>query len=142
MIRIVVDTNVVVSGVLAGSGLPASVLDLAANKRVLMLVSQEILAEYEAVLRRPRFKIAEARVEHVLSVIRTTSTLVKPGRRLSISRDESDNRFYECAEAGKANFLITGNSKHFPSPHKGTAIVSPREFIELIAPTLAAFKRR
>jgi putative PIN family toxin of toxin-antitoxin system len=46
----------------------------------------------------------------VLSVIEETSELVKPVRRVSISRDEPDNRFYECAEAGKADFLITGNT--------------------------------
>jgi len=141
MIRIVVDTNVVVSGMLSDEGLPAAILDLAANNKVLMIVSQEVLVEYEAVLRRPRFKIAASRIDQVLSTIRSTSRLVKPGRRLSISRDESDNRFYECAEAGKANFLITGNAKHFPVDHKGTMIVTPRAFIELIGSTLAGFKR-
>src|SRR5450432_555444 len=141
MIRIVVDINVVVSGTLIDEGLPASILDLAANKRVAMFVSPEIMAEYETVLRRPRFKIAPKRVDQVLSIIRRTSTLVKPARRLSISRDESDNRFYECAEAGKVNFLITGNTKDFPLNHKGTMIVTPRDFIERIGPNLA-FRRR
>ena len=136
MRRIVVDTNVVVSGVLVDEGLPASILDLAANKKILMIVSENILAEYEEVLRRPRFKIASTRIEQVLSTIRKTSTVVRSTRTLAISRDESDNRFYECAEAGKADYLITGNTKHFPLSHKGTKIVTPREFIELIGPTL------
>ena len=56
MRRIVVDTNVVVSGVLVDEGLPASILDLAANKKILMIVSENILAEYEEVLRRPHFR--------------------------------------------------------------------------------------
>lgn len=137
MIRIVVDTNVVVSGTLIDEGLPSAILDLAANKRILMVVSPAIMAEYEAVLRRPRLKIAPARVDRVLSVIRKTSSLVKTSGTLAISCDESDNRFYECAEAGKADFLITGNTKHFPIHHKSTKIVTPREFIELIGPTLA-----
>ncbi len=67
MIRIVVDTNVVVSGALADEGLPASILDLAANRKVLMVVSPDILAEYAEVLRRPRFKLGPAYVNQALS---------------------------------------------------------------------------
>jgi putative PIN family toxin of toxin-antitoxin system len=137
MIRVAVDTNVVVSGVLVDEGLPASILDLAANKAILMIVTADVLAEYENVLRRPRFRISQSRIGQVLSVIRKTSLLVETGRTLSISRDEADNRFYECAEAGKADYLITGNTKHFPLNHKGTKIVTPREFIELVGPALA-----
>lgn len=137
MIRIVVDTNVVVSGALADEGLPASILDLAANQKVLMVVSPDILAEYAEVLRRPRFKLSPACVNQALSVIRKTSELVRPARRLSISRDESDNRFYECAEAGNADFLITGNTRHFPLHHKGARVVTPREFIEVTAEDIA-----
>jgi putative PIN family toxin of toxin-antitoxin system len=141
MIRIVVDTNVVVSGALADEGLPASILDLAANQKVLMVVSPDILAEYAEVLRRPRFKLSPACVNQALSVIRKTSELVRPARRLSISRDESDNRFYECAEAGKADFLITGNIQHFPLHHKGTRVVTPREFIESMGEDIAGSRR-
>ena len=79
-----------------------------------MIVSENILAEYEEVLRRPRLKISSARIERVLFTIRKTSTVVRSTRTLAISRDESDNRFYECDEAGKADYLITGNTKHFP----------------------------
>jgi predicted nucleic acid-binding protein len=77
----------------------------------------------------------------VLSVIEETSKLVKPARRVSISRDEPDNRFYECAEAGKADFLITGNTRHFPLHHKGARVVTPREFNELIAEDIAGRNR-
>ena len=132
MIRIVVDTNIVISGGLREGGLPGSILDLAANKKILMIVSPAILAEYEDVLRRPRLGISPTRINAVLSVILKTSVLVKPTHRLSISRDESDNRFYECAEAGKADYLITGNTKHFPVGYKDTKIVTPREFIDLV----------
>lgn len=86
----------------------------------MMIVSPAILTEYENVLRRPRFKLEHARIDAVLNVIRTTSVLVNPQRTLSISRDESDNRFYECAEAGKADYIVTGNTKHFPVRHKET----------------------
>jgi len=132
MIRVVIDTNVVVSGVLGDGGLPGSILDLAANKKIQMIVSPAIMEEYEEVLRRPRLKFAPARISAILAVIRATSKMVKPSTKLAISRDESDNRFYECAEAGGAGFLITGNTKHFPVNYKNTRIVTPREFIDLI----------
>ena len=136
MIRVVVDTNVVVSANLSDEGLSAWILDLAANQKIQMIVSAPILAEYEEVLRRPRLKLNPIKIDNSLAVIQNTSVIVKPKRTLKKSPHESDNRFYECAEAGKANFLITGNIKHFPEAHKGAQIVTPREFIELIGPVL------
>ena len=141
MIRVVIDTNVVVSANLSEEGIPASILDLAANRKILMLVSHPILAEYEEVLHRPRLKLDPIKAGNSLAVIRNTSKTVKPKKTVSKSPDESDNRFYECAEAGKANFLITGNTRHFPQAHKGTQIVTPREFIELIGPILISGSR-
>jgi putative PIN family toxin of toxin-antitoxin system len=141
MIRVVVDTNVVVSANLVDEGLPASILDLAANQKILMCVSEDILAEYQEVLRRPRFKLALARIETSMALIRNTSRLIKPRRILKVSPHESDNRFYECAEAAKANFLITGNTKHFPESHQTTSIVTPREFIDLIGSILIRSNR-
>ena len=123
-----IDTNVVVSANISDEGLPASILDLAANKRIQMIVSKSILAEYDEVLRRPRLKLEATKIENSMAVMRNTSIMVKPKRTLKKSPHESDNRFYECAEAGKASFLITGNTRHFPQAHKGTQIVTPREF--------------
>jgi len=78
-----------------------------------MFVSPAVLAEYEAVLCRPRFKLDPGRVATVLMVMRSTSTEVFPTRILKISGHASDNRFCECAEAASADFLITGNTKDF-----------------------------
>jgi uncharacterized protein len=138
MIRVVVDTNVVVSAALVDDGLPAAILDLAANRRITMVVSEEILAEYEEVLCRPRLRLSLGRVHRMLATIREVSDVVTPRRRLQISPDETDNRFYECAEAGKAQYLITGNTRHFPRGRIGAQIVTPREFIMSVASSLAA----
>ena len=99
------------------------------------------MAEYEEVLRRPRLKLDSARIESSMALIRKTSKLIKPHRTLKVSPHESDNRFYECAEAAKANVLITGNTRHFPASHKTTRIVSPREFIDLGGSLLARSSR-
>ena len=65
-------------------------------------------------------------------VIRSTSTEVFPARILKISGHESDIRFYECAEAASADFLITGNTKDFSRDYKTTRIITPRAFLDLI----------
>ncbi len=130
MIRVVVDTNAVVSANLRDEGFSALILDLATNGKILMFVSEQILREYEEVLLRPRLKLDRTRVRNAPAVIGKTSELINVGNTLTISSDESDNRFYECAAAAKAHFLITGNTKHFPMHHKFTQVVTPRESIE------------
>jgi uncharacterized protein len=52
---------------------------------------------------------------------------------VKISPDDSDNRLYECAEAAQADYLVTGNTKHFPVEHGSTKIVTPRQFLEILA---------
>ena len=136
MIKVVVDTNVVVSAALSEKGFPASILDLVANKRIAMYVSAQMLEEYEEVLQRPRLKLSLKRIEKAMDLIRSTSRIVKPKRKLELAADPDDNCFYECADAAKADFSITGNIKHFPSGHERTQIVAPRQFIEHLGPVL------
>jgi uncharacterized protein len=131
MIRVVIDTNVVVSAVLVDEGPSAAILDLAVNRRILVFTSPALLAEYEEVLRRPRLKLSPSRIRGFMSVIRRTGRPVKRTLTLKISAHESDNRIYECADAGGADYIITGNSKHFPRAYRATQIVTPREFIAL-----------
>src|SRR5258708_4413026 len=101
MIKLVLDTNVVVSAVINDKGLEARVLDLAANRRVALYVSVPILAEYESVLSRPRFRLTKGQVREIMRLIRANSTLVRPTHTVTISPDEPDNRFLECAEAAE-----------------------------------------
>jgi predicted nucleic acid-binding protein len=57
-------------------------------------------------------------------------------RRLEVSGDPDDNRFLECADAGRADYMVTGNLRHFPRFWKKTKIITPREFIGIVAPHL------
>jgi putative PIN family toxin of toxin-antitoxin system len=90
--KVVIDTNVLVSANLSDEGLPAAILDLAANKTILIFVSPAVLAEYEAVLRRPRLNLSAAAVARSLAVIRNIGRLVKPTRRLAIKRSGKTTR--------------------------------------------------
>ncbi|MGA7415335.1 MAG: putative toxin-antitoxin system toxin component, PIN family [Bryobacteraceae bacterium] len=131
-IRAVLDTNVVVSAVLTSGGAEAYTLDLAAVRKIQIFATTAILAEYEGVLRRPKFsRISPQLINGALDLIRHVAILVKPTEILAVSADESDNRFLECAEAADADYLVTGNKRHFPARWKRTAVIGARELVEL-----------
>lgn len=132
MIRVVLDTNVVISASIKPAGREALVLLLAVRQDVAMCVSAPILREYSRVLRRPKFKLNSNEVDGILSEIRRVSLMVNPARVLAVSPDERDNRFLECAEEANANYVVTGNIRHFPSRWKDIEIVPARQFLEAV----------
>ena len=136
MIRVVFDTNVVVSAMLNTSGTPASVLRLALHRHVQLCVSEYILKEYEAVLRRPKFRRSPQTVTAMMKSIRAVAVKVTPARTVSVSADEDDNRFLECAEAAGADYLVTGNNQHFPDLFGRTRIIDARRLVELVTSEL------
>ena len=134
MFRVVLDTNVIVSAVLKPDGNEGRTLRLGFAQKFHLLVSVPMLAEYEGVLRRPRLRLSTHEVSETLRRIREVATWIEPHRTLEVSHDEADNRFLECAEAGAANYLVTGNKKHFPATWGKTHIVNARRLVELLAP--------
>ena len=135
MLKVVFDTNVIVSAVLYEKSLPALLLSLGLEDKVRFFVSPALLNEYEAVLKRPRFKLGEKQITELMGEINRKALIVIPAKRLKILKaDEPDNRILECAIKGKADFIITGNKRHFPfEEFKGIKIVTPREFINSIS---------
>ena len=95
------------------------------------IVSDAVLAEYREVLARPRLAIDKSKAETALASIRDASILVTAKNVVYASTDPDDNRFLECAQAGDADYLVTGNLKHFPQQWGTTPIVSPRQFIDI-----------
>jgi putative PIN family toxin of toxin-antitoxin system len=127
--RVIFDTNVIVSALLKPGSIPASLVSLAFQYHFSLFTSDPILAEYRQVLTRPTFGFDQTLLNQFLKELRMIATKVQPKRTLLLSPDEPDNRFLECALAAKADYLITGNSKHFPfAEFKGTQIVTPSEF--------------
>lgn len=130
MFKAVYDTNVIVSAVLHKDRLPASLLSLALKGKVRLFLSEELLREYEGVLKRPKFKLGEKEVENLMRLIREKTVKVKPANKLTkIKKDLADNRVLECALEAQVNFIVTGNKKHFPFErfHKAK-VVNPQEF--------------
>jgi len=131
--RVVLDTNVIVSALLVPNGTQAVILSLALRGYLALYVSPPLLAEYEEVLRRPRLKLQPLQIEAALAAIRNLALAVTPTQTLSVSAHESDNRFLECAEAAGADYLATGNTRHFPPSYKRTKIVTGRQFLDILS---------
>jgi putative PIN family toxin of toxin-antitoxin system len=131
MTTVVLDTNVLVSAMLSRNGNEALILRIARSGGFLVCVSQPILDEYEEVLRRPGFRIPPSSVDQLIADFKTRGRFVAPKIEITASPDEADNRFLECAESATADYLVTGNRKHFPKDWKATKIVNARELLEM-----------
>jgi putative PIN family toxin of toxin-antitoxin system len=139
MIRVVIDTNILVSALLQPESLPAAVMMLALSGAVELWVSDAVFAEsdavfaeYDEVIRRPRFKRSADVIEGALQSVRKQGHWVKPRVHVEACADPDDNMFFECAEAAGANYLVTGNKKHFPDRWKKTKVIGARELVELL----------
>jgi putative PIN family toxin of toxin-antitoxin system len=142
MIRVVLDTNVLVSAHLREEGLEATVFLLALSRRITLCVSAPVLAEYAGVLRRRKFSLDPDRITRSLEQTRSASRRVQPKRTLTVCPDPEDNCFLECAVAGGADYLITGNTRHFPPKWGKTRVVNAREFLEITGPELLLPQKR
>lgn len=135
-LRLVIDTNVLVSAALKPEGLQRTALVLAVTKPARFYVSRPILEEYADVLSRPELDIRKGVRQQLLQLVRNHSYIVRPSRRLEVAGDPDDNMFLECADTARADYLITGNQRHFPKFWKKTKVITTREFISLAVPHL------
>ncbi len=135
--RIVIDTNILVSAALKPDGLQRTVLRLAIAKPARLYVTEAILSEFKEVLARPELRIRKGLRRQLLQLIKNHSHLVRPSRPLRAAADPGDDKFLECADSARADFLVTGNLRHFPNHWKMTKVVTSREFIAIAAPHLS-----
>ncbi|MGH9524935.1 MAG: putative toxin-antitoxin system toxin component, PIN family [Terriglobales bacterium] len=129
--RAVVDTNVLVSGVLSPHGPPGRVVDAMLANRFIVLFDDRTMAEYREVLFRPVFQFDVSEVEAILEHIERVGERVVYAPCGIVLPDASDLPFLEAAISGNADALVTGNLKHF-KPTSGrhkVPIVSPAEFL-------------
>jgi putative PIN family toxin of toxin-antitoxin system len=125
-VKIVLDTNVLVSALLTPAGPPAQILDLALAGKLLVLHDGRILLEYRDVLYRPKFSFRTDVVEPILEYFETEGEQVSAEPDPAEFLDEADRAFFEVAVSGEAGFLITGNRKHYPTDDR---VASPAEFL-------------
>jgi uncharacterized protein len=133
VIRAVIDTNVLVSGLLAPRGNEALILLAVHRGLVHPCFSEEILEEYAAVLARPKFAFPPDEMAAVLAMLRQQGELFHSTASLAASVDPGDTKFLQCPEAAQADYIVTGNKRHFPeSAHGVTSIVSAGELLDRI----------
>ena len=130
MIRVVLDTNIILSSLLQPLGPPAKVLYLARRGFLELCVSGPVYAEYEEVLQRPRFRRVATSIGPVLRFVRESGLWVRPAEVLRVCSDPDDDMFLECAQEARASWLVTGNVRDFPVVWQDTRIVTPRQFLE------------
>ncbi|HKO04529.1 MAG TPA: putative toxin-antitoxin system toxin component, PIN family [Candidatus Acidoferrales bacterium] len=138
-LRLVLDTNIVVSAALKPDGLQRTVLLLAMTPPARLYVTALILSEYREVLVRPEFRIRKGLRRQFLQLMKNRAHEVSPSRRLEETSDPDDNMFLECAEAARADYLVTGNLRHFPRYWRQTKVITSREFLTLAAPHLIRY---
>ncbi len=137
MLKVVYDTNIVVSGLLSTRGIPALLLDLVINERVSLILSENVFDEYVDVLGRPKFNLPKRQRSSVLRRLKNLAEWVEPTQRISVSNDPDDNMILECAVASRANYLVTGNLRHLPKTIRQTDIINPRQFLDIYLRSIA-----
>jgi uncharacterized protein len=134
VIRAVIDTNVVVSGLLARAGNEALILLAIHQGLVRPCFSEEILEEYAGVLARPKFAFPADEIAALLAMFRGQGELIVPKTVTAVSVDPGDTKFLQCAETAQADYLVTGNRRHFPESSYGvTRVVNAGELLDWIA---------
>ncbi len=133
MIRAVIDTNVLVSGLISRNGNEALVILAVRHSLVTPCVSDAVIAEYLAVLARPKFSISKAELNAVMAMFRDKAVFLTPGYFQAVSPDPADTKFLHCALAAQADFIVTGNKRDFPDgPYGATKIVAAGELLDVI----------
>lgn len=134
MIILVMDTNVLVSGLLSPHSHSAVLVRLVADGSVRVAFDERILSEYREVLGRPKFPFRPGQIEALLTQIEEEGLKITPRPIATRLPDPNDLPFLEVALSAKVDFLVTGNKKHYPpNSRRGVRVLSPKQCLELIS---------
>jgi putative PIN family toxin of toxin-antitoxin system len=132
MVRVVADTNVFISALMFG-GLPGTFLDLALLQSFLLVTSPALLDELDEKLRL-KFGLSPNDADLVRAQLQSSAVLVKPTVILAVIKDDpDDNRVLECAAAGEANYIVSGD-RHLLQlrSYEGIPILTVRQFMDAV----------
>lgn len=130
---VVIDTNVIVSALMNVNGTPAKILSLVLNGNIKIVYDLRIMFEYFEVLSRKEFGFTKEIIHDMINYFKADGVFINAEHLTVKFSDETDKKFYEVYKSGKAQYLITGNIKHFP---KEDTIVIPKSFIQLYEQSL------
>lgn len=129
--RIVLDTNVLVSGLLSPYGLCAEITRMISSGELTLCYDSRILAEYIEVLGRPKLQIDPDKASALLDYIESRGQVIAASPISTLLPDLDDQPFLEIAVAGKVTCLITGNLAHFPKEeYRDIKVFDPRGFLD------------
>ena len=131
MIYAVIDTNVLVSARITknSSSATVKVLNNMFNGTIKPVFNDEIIAEYEEVLHRPKFRMRDKDINLIINYIKKFGIHSDRVPYDGNMPDEKDRPFYEVSLSVEDSFLVTGNLKHFPVTPK---VVTPSQIIAII----------
>jgi putative PIN family toxin of toxin-antitoxin system len=130
-VKIVLDTNVLVAGLLSPFGPCGGILRMVASGNLALCVDARVLSEYREVLEMPKFGFDHDRIAAIIDYIEHHSRAVASVPLSHSLPDPDDEPFFEIAVSGGADYLVTGNAVHFPSKYcQGVEVVSPSAFLE------------
>lgn len=131
--KIVVDTNIFISAAIL-KGVSAGLMDYWKEERFIWLFSAEIFDEYFEVIARPKFGQEEKDIRELSDILTTKAVAVEPNIKVNIVKeDPDDNKFLECAIAGEADYIVSGD-RHLLAlgEYKGIPILTLKELLERI----------
>ena len=128
--KVVIDTNILVSGLLSPFGAPAHIVRMMVSGAFDICYDARILAEYEEVLSRPKFAFTKEEISGILGYIEYFGYPVAANPLDSPLRDASDEPFLEVAISGGAEYLLTGNISHYPpAARHGVRVLTVAQFL-------------
>ena len=130
---IVLDTNVIVSGVLWG-GKPGQLLQACIEEKVINHTSPDIIKELERVLNYSKFQLTEGEIIKIVNLVLNVSKVIRPEGKIEVvDEDPGDNKYLECAVASKSNYIVSGDKHLLKLGTFGKIkIVKPSEMIKLL----------
>ena len=146
MLRVVLNTNIIVSGLIASSGNPREILAAWRQGVIILLVSDAIVGEVIDVLGRPFFRdrrrITSEDVAGIRQALQTDSVRVTPRAHVEMIKDDpDDDRILECALEGGADYLISSDHHLLDlERYRGTRIVTAREFTAILKTQNAGYE--
>lgn len=131
MIRVVPDTNIIISSVF-WRGPPYEIIRKGIVGEYQLVLSPEILAEVVDKLRH-KFQFPDEKIQELVDILMTYCHVVQPSSKFEVVRDKTDNKIIECAFDGNADYVVTGDPDLLElHEFLGIKIIKAREFLETI----------